>query len=203
VPILRLLPETYRQMPWRNGLGVTTEVARRPESSESFDWRVSVATVASDGPFSSFPGYDRVIVAIRGNGMTLCHPEPGTTVTLDLLQPYAFAGDWKTTCALRNGPILDFGVIARRSAFRPRVTILHLSEARDCVLSPVSLVYALEGAATLHASGERAAVDAGESLLIDQAATIPSGALLMPGPSGAILLCVSLQATGESASTGL
>ena len=52
-------------MPWKNGGGVTSELARSPQADE-FDWRLSVAEVATDGPFSQFPGIDRLLVLLSG-----------------------------------------------------------------------------------------------------------------------------------------
>ncbi|MBM7325185.1 HutD family protein, partial [Agrobacterium sp. S2] len=48
-------------MPWKNGGGVTTEIIVHPAkaSMADFDWRISMANVAQDGPFSIFPGVDR------------------------------------------------------------------------------------------------------------------------------------------------
>lgn len=45
--------------PWKNGGGVTREIAAQPPgaSLDGFAWRVSVADVAQPGPFSRFPGY--------------------------------------------------------------------------------------------------------------------------------------------------
>src|SRR5512140_2846533 len=76
-----LTPSDYRRMPWKNRLGVTTEVARYPDEFGSlFDWRVSIADVMNDGPFSQFTGYDRIIVVIGGEGMTLTHPQAAEPV---------------------------------------------------------------------------------------------------------------------------
>ena len=60
----------HRRMPWKNGGGETVEVIVHPEgaSLSDFGWRVSMATVASDGPFSVFPGIDRTIVVVEGAG---------------------------------------------------------------------------------------------------------------------------------------
>ena len=59
--------------PWKNGGGVTREVAAHPADSglDGFHWRVSLADVAQGGPFSVFPGVDRVITVVRGAGMVL------------------------------------------------------------------------------------------------------------------------------------
>ena len=63
----------HRRMPWKNGGGETVEVIVHPEgaSLSDFGWRVSMATVASDGPFSVFPGIDRTLAVLSGEGMDL------------------------------------------------------------------------------------------------------------------------------------
>ena len=63
-------PLNFKQMPWKNGLGVTTELAKRcwPADAEAFAWRVSRAAVASDGAFSAFPGVDRTLLVLPGGG---------------------------------------------------------------------------------------------------------------------------------------
>src|ERR1700720_3517473 len=59
--------------PWKNGGGSTTEIAAAPEgaSLDIFDWRISMARVASDGPFSDFPGIDRTLAVVSGHGLAL------------------------------------------------------------------------------------------------------------------------------------
>ncbi|MBK5332899.1 MAG: HutD family protein, partial [Ilumatobacteraceae bacterium] len=44
-------------MPWANGLGSTSVVARRPDD-DGWVWRISLADVVSDGPFSRLPDVD-------------------------------------------------------------------------------------------------------------------------------------------------
>ena len=68
-----LSPADYRRMPWKNGGGHTTEIAAEPPGAgtASFVWRVSVADIAQDGPFSAFPGIDRTLVLLSGRGMRL------------------------------------------------------------------------------------------------------------------------------------
>ena len=68
-----LTPADYRRMPWKNGGGHTTEIAAEPPGAgmASFAWRVSVADIAHDGPFSAFPGVDRTLVLLAGDGMRL------------------------------------------------------------------------------------------------------------------------------------
>ena len=58
---------------WKNGGGVTREIVASPEGAplDAFDWRVSLADVSADGPFSSFPGVDRTLTVVEGAGMDL------------------------------------------------------------------------------------------------------------------------------------
>ena len=72
-----LTPADYRPMPWKNGAGRTTEIAAHPAGAalDAFAWRVSIADVERDGPFSRFPGIDRTIVLLDGAGMRLACPD--------------------------------------------------------------------------------------------------------------------------------
>lgn len=116
-----LSPSDYRAMPWKNGLGQTTEIVAYPEPS-AYDWRLSIADVAADGPFSRFPGMDRVIVQLRGAPIRLAHA--GTEATLALFWPHVFSGDWDTSSVLTGGPAQDFNVITRRGAVSSLVTTI-------------------------------------------------------------------------------
>ncbi|CAN7333002.1 HutD family protein [Bosea sp. LjRoot9] len=103
-------------MPWKNGGGTTTEIAVHPQgaSLDAFDWRISMAHVGSDGPFSSFPGIDRTLAVLRGNGIRLAFSD-GETITLDRqTEPFAFAADRAVAGQLVAGPIDDLNVMSRR-----------------------------------------------------------------------------------------
>ncbi len=113
------------RVPWKNGGGTTAEVAVHPPGAafDGFDWRISMADVASDGPFSRFPGIDRTLVLAEGRDLTLTIEgvshhlaEPG-----DLL---AFSGDAETQGRLGQGAIRDINVMSRRGRFSHRVTLL-------------------------------------------------------------------------------
>ena len=83
----------YKRMPWKNGGGETIEIMVSPPAADftSMDWRLSMATVASDGPFSSFPGIDRTLSVLSG---TLRLSIDGANVDLmEMSPPHAFSGD--------------------------------------------------------------------------------------------------------------
>lgn len=116
--------DDHRAMPWKNGGGITYEVAIDPpgaRSLDAFDWRVSMARVESDGPFSRFAGIDRSLAVMQGDGLRLV--VDGTNIELGPnSRPLVFSGDVPVTATLVNGPILDLNVMTRRDVFRHRLT---------------------------------------------------------------------------------
>ena len=109
--------------PWKNGAGLTREIALAESSVGGFDWRVSLAEVERDAPFSAFPGIDRCIVLLRGAGMRLRSSDGGIDHSLtEPLVPFHFAGDAVLDATLIDGPCSDFNVMTRRGAFRSEVT---------------------------------------------------------------------------------
>ncbi|MCL4066157.1 HutD family protein [Pseudomonas sp. GX19020] len=101
--------------PWKNGGGQTAEIAISPLSagSETFIWRVSTAWVASDGPFSEFPGIDRVLTVIEGGPMVLSSPQ-GDHRLDETSPPFAFSGETPVSARLIGPALLDFNVMCRR-----------------------------------------------------------------------------------------
>ncbi|MGD1878687.1 MAG: HutD family protein [Kiloniellaceae bacterium] len=142
----RIRLSDIKAMPWKNGGGVTREIAtglsRRPGTglepgsdagSEAgnalgsdpgwgWGWRVSLADVAQDGPFSIFPGVERVIAVIDGAGMDLIAPD-GRTIALEPFQPARLDGDAALTGRLRRGAVRDLNVMVLRAQFTAEMEI--------------------------------------------------------------------------------
>ncbi|WP_159946091.1 HutD family protein [Rhizobium sp. 18065] len=176
-PVL-LKPSDYRRMPWKNGLGETIEIAVFPPDAGigDFDWRISMATVASDGPFSLFPGIERTLSVLTGEGLTL-HRSDGTRQDLRVdSTPYAFPADEQVSATLVNGAIADLNVMTRRGRFVHRVERLLLDGG---ITMPsrqnTVLLFCLEGQARLGQGDTSVPLVAGESRLCDGAC--PSTAL--------------------------
>ncbi|GGG03166.1 hypothetical protein GCM10010924_34710 [Rhizobium wenxiniae] len=114
----------HKRMPWKNGKGETVEIAVFPEgaSVDTFDWRISMAPVASDGAFSVFPGIDRTLSILTGDGMMLSVEGMAPSVLGRKSVPFSFPGDAKTEAVLQAGPITDLNVMTRRGRFSHRVT---------------------------------------------------------------------------------
>jgi hypothetical protein len=123
MPIRIVRADSLVRKPWKNGGGTTSDVAVHPEGAglDAFDWRLSIADVGVDGPFSIFPGIDRTLIVMTGAGIEL-FGEQGSQ-RLDAASPMlAFAGDVAITGRLINGPIRDFNVMTRRDAYTHEVT---------------------------------------------------------------------------------
>lgn len=61
---LILDPSGVVPAPWRNGGGTTRELASAVSPDGELLWRISVADLDRGAAFSSFPGVDRIIVAL-------------------------------------------------------------------------------------------------------------------------------------------
>lgn len=110
--------------PWKNGGGLTREIAVWPPGAgmDDFDWRVSVADIAADGPFSAFPGIDRQIVLLSGAGVRLCADDGSFDHALtDAGEPFAFCGETGVQATLVDGATRDFNVMTRRGRCRARL----------------------------------------------------------------------------------
>ncbi|WLS77676.1 HutD family protein [Erwinia pyri] len=127
---------------WRNGGGETREIVSFPPDSSEFSWRISIATIAADGAFSRFPGIDRVITLLEGEGVEL---KAGNRYTqlLRPRQPFAFAGEDEIEARLTSGVSTDFNVMTRRETHCAEVRVI----ADACSPAPqnAGVVYVLAG----------------------------------------------------------
>lgn len=150
-----LRPSDYRAMPWKNGLGITHEIAvERSGDEPGFVWRVSMAEVSVSSPFSAFPGCDRTILLLQGDGMALESGPHGGRILDRKFQPYAFQGEWQTDCRLLGGPCRDLNVIADRARTRADVKVVSVgtSAQRWTPSGTAALLFVLEG--TLHVTAD-------------------------------------------------
>lgn len=146
----------HRKMPWINGRGVTHEVAVA-QFGDSWDWRLSIAEVAEDGPFSVLPGVDRVLVVATGNGMTLTID--GVSHELARFESATFDGESETLGELMNGPVYDLNVMVKRSANigKPLIEVQHLERnapVRVGAAQNLLALVVLEGSVAMETAGD-------------------------------------------------
>ena len=109
-------------VPWKNGGGLTREVAVYPPGSDlgNFDWRVSLAEVRRGGPFSAFPGVDRHLAVLEGQ-LELAVAGRGTVTLCAGTPPLTFPGDVAALAEPRQPPVTDLNVMTRRSRYGARL----------------------------------------------------------------------------------
>jgi environmental stress-induced protein Ves len=120
-------------VPWKNGGGLTREVASAPSQAgiSDFAWRVSLV----DGP--------GMVLTVDGTSHTVA----------ERYVPFAFPGDATTDCRLLGGPLVDFNVMVRRGRATAKVEIVRDRVALSAPADTTVLVVVLEGSAVFEASG--------------------------------------------------
>jgi environmental stress-induced protein Ves len=144
-----------KAQPWRNGGGVTRELASHPAASPAqdspggtgWDWRVSIADVSKAGDFSAFPGMDRVLTVVEGELLLLS--VDGAEHPLEKYRPFRFSGDAAASGALPTGDIRDLNVITRTGAFKGYTSIIELSKKRAHPVFEGQLGILLQGQAAV------------------------------------------------------
>lgn len=139
-----LSPEQWQTQAWRNGGGITHQLARSDDTT-GLRWRVSIAEVASDGPFSRFEQTDRIIMLLKGNGFCLHGAEDQPVVLDKALVPFAFAGETAIDCCLIDGPVQDFNLMIRRSVVKASLQVLSVTEPLSLTLANEALLYLASG----------------------------------------------------------
>ena len=136
----------HRIVPWANGLGVTADVFLSPPDTDDWTWRISIADVSDDLPFSSMPGIDRHIVVAQGAGMALTI-DGAPEHRMDLrTPPLSFAGESVTACRLLDGPIADLNLMTRRGKATGTLRVVDIPSAAVINLWPSDIaIVVLDG----------------------------------------------------------
>jgi environmental stress-induced protein Ves len=161
---------TQQRERWRNGGGWTRTIAcgridgTAVAGADDWDWRLSVAEIEADGPFSLFAGVDRVLVLLDGAGIELAFADGDRQRLVEPLARIAFAGERALHCALVAGPTRDFNLMWRRRRMVAALTVVDLDAAPAALASAGALhaLYVVCGA--LEVDGELAS--AGDTVVL-------------------------------------
>lgn len=115
-----LNPDEFQTNPWKNGGGVTHEIARHAVG-DIWQWRISIAEVGADGPFSLFPGMTRILTVIEGAGIDLLSADG--VMEARLYRPVLFPGDLDLTARLVGGPVRNLNLIYDANAVEAAVDV--------------------------------------------------------------------------------
>ena len=164
----------YATLAWKNGLGVSRVIASYPAAAgyESVDWQVGSTDIAIDCPFSSLPGMDRQFMLLKGPGVELhcIDVVAGVDVrhAVDTpFVPFAFRGDWKTTCRLLGDPVEVFNVMTRRGQSSAKIALPRWIGPLFCEQRAGETVIAVLLAGAAQVVGEAAPLLPLESMILD------------------------------------
>jgi environmental stress-induced protein Ves len=180
--IIPLDPARYMRTPWKNGGGITTDIA--------FDgdvWRFSRTPITVAGPFSDYSGFDRLQVLVGGSGLVLQTPAGEIDVRRPF-RPVRFTGETSIVSRLEAGPVEVINLMGDRSKVRIDLAVLEAGQQRR--LGPgIHIAYCPEALAVLHLAGAAYELQANSSIRIeniDGVATCDSGRIVLGS-----VLCVS------------
>jgi environmental stress-induced protein Ves len=134
-------------VPWKNGGGLTREVAVHPRGSglDDFEWRVSIAQVRAGGPFSAFPGIERQLAVLSGRLELSVAGQPPVTLSSESL-PLCFAGELPVSAGPLEGTVTDLNLMTRRDRCIGRLIrgVLGTNEVLQRTAATTTLLLALE-----------------------------------------------------------
>lgn len=155
---------------WKNGGGLTSEIAICPEGADlaDFDWRISMATIGVDGGFSEFAGIDRSLALVAGKGVNLQFGKAEPQPLMPKEKPLRFAGETQVYASLLQGKVIDFNVMTRRSSYTHTLQQQLFSEPQTWVFAGESgLLFLAEGESVLcQKGGQQFVLKAMDSLFL-------------------------------------
>jgi environmental stress-induced protein Ves len=156
----KIAPNQWSPAPWKNGGGSTVQLGIFPPTSSlaeaNYIWRVSLATATQSGPFSEFPGYDRVLAVLGDRPMVLRHESDGTSEgtpngaveqILRPLEPYSVSGHLKTDCKILGDEVRDLNVMIKHDRGSVEMHVLELppNARRKVGVTDCSVFFCVKG----------------------------------------------------------
>ncbi len=186
-----ITPVQWQTQRWQNGGGITHQLCRYDDANGML-WRLSIAEVVSDGPFSRFDNIDRIILLLDGEGFSL-HGVGANPQVLDTpLMPFAFAGETAIQCTLLNGAVRDFNLMTRRNAVQAQLQVLAIgSTVQTLPLSTQTLIYIASGSVNAVLGTKRITLDAQHTLSLNN----ETGTLQLSSSDNAEVIYIGLLCT--------
>lgn len=150
---------------WRNGHGATRELAKRllGVRGPDFVWRISVAEVTQDAEFSTFPGAERTIVPIWGQGLGF--DVDGAHTDVGLFEAFAFSGEAQTFVQPAGGPARVLNVMTKTSRMVAHVKVVDLAAGPLSIAGATSWVQLTGAARVTESRGDSGTLDPLDALV--------------------------------------
>ena len=164
----------YAKLAWKNGLGVSNVIASEPRSAgyDDVNWLVGTTEFGFDCPFSSLPGMDRQFMLLSGGGVELHCIDVVAGVDLRRavdrpFMPFAFSGDWQTTCRMLGDPVQVLNVMTRRGKATAKIAIPRWTGSLYCEQRAGETLVGVVLSGIARVSGEAAALARHEAVLLE------------------------------------
>lgn len=159
----------YRQMPWKNGLGTTIELARDSgQDLQHFFWRISMADVSNDGAFSIFPAKQRLLSILDGQGLSLDLQDSRKQQIVSGNDVFSFSGDEKIDSKLIAGPIRDFNLIYNPAHFSAHMRMFRDESIEINSCADIVFIYNHRQKISIEINQQCYVLNAGASLKIEE-----------------------------------
>jgi environmental stress-induced protein Ves len=156
--VILIEPSGYRRQPWRNGLGVSEEIAAEHDGAGEWAdlvWSVSRTGFAAATAFSDLAGMDRIITLVEGRALALRARDGGDDLPVPPRSPVAFDGG-RALDGVPDGPVRVANVMGRRGRVRIAADVVPAGSTRR-FSADIVLVHACWGATSLVGHGTLAA----------------------------------------------
>jgi environmental stress-induced protein Ves len=128
-------PAGFRESPWKNGGGVTLDIAESSEEGVSpgtwdgLIWRFGRTAISVPGPFSDLTGFERRQMVVKGSGLVLETPDS----EIDERRPFSpvcFQGETQILSRLEAGAVDVVNLMGNRQRTRIDLQVLELKSER-------------------------------------------------------------------------
>jgi environmental stress-induced protein Ves len=166
-------PADYRHMPWKNGGGVTTDIAVSMRGGfahgewDGIVWRFSRTAIATPGAFSDLSGYDRELALVSGEGLVL-ETADGEIDVRQPFRPVRFAGETEIVSRLEAGPVEVVNLIGDRARVSIKLSCLSGDATMACPAG-TCIIHAAANDCELSINAEPSGIAAGHAMRIDAA----------------------------------
>lgn len=154
---------------WKNGQGRSWSIGHsRGSNGHDHDWSVSIALVEGECEFSSYPGIDRTLGIIEGDGMRIRLGDREVLLTQDS-QPFSFDGEANVFGDILHGRhVMDFNVLTLRSTCSHSSKRIRLvDEFIPASDADVLIAHVHSAAAVIRVEGLNEELGQGDTLIVE------------------------------------
>jgi environmental stress-induced protein Ves len=171
VTLTALPPEGFRRTPWKNGGGITIDIADayRPGATaggwEGMIWRFGRTAITTPAPFSDLTGFERMQMVVVGSGLVLETPDGEIDVRTPF-SPVRYDGGTPIVSRLENGPVEVVNLIADRDLCE--IDLKATQAAASLSLGPgTHILYAAQALVEAMIGSKAIRLDIGHAVRID------------------------------------